>query len=398
MNKKKVFLVVLAVVVVGGVLVYRWMGEGGTSNPPQAGAPRTEALPVVVALVQERSFEDAVRVQANLQAETFALVSPRVAGVLETVLVEEGQTVEAGVTPLFQTDGLTLEKNLEMAKQDLKIKRLARAEQAAELRRIDVERRRKASVSQRFAKLYESRTVSLNEYEDKRMEADQLIADRDKTQSSLELAAEQERRAATALEVAEKNFRDARILAPISGRVTKRMAEPGEMGSPGSPVIRIDDVGHLEVSAFLPGDYYGRVVPGNTRVRIGSGGQAWGEYELSYKSPTVDSTLRTFEIKCRVNGDGRGLVPGALVDLTVILAKRNHPGVPTSALVQRKDGAVIFLAENDHARRMAVDIGLESDGWIEILSQGLPPDARVVVRGQSWLEDGRPIRIQEGAM
>ena len=61
------------------------------------------------------------------------------------------------------------------------------------------------------------------------------------------------------------------------------------MGAPGSPVVRVDDIASLEVSAYLPGQYYGRVDQGRTRVTIGAEDEWWGEHTVSYKSPTVRS-------------------------------------------------------------------------------------------------------------
>jgi len=74
---------------------------------------RAKPVPVAVKNVTFASFEDSLTIQGNLEARNYALVSPRVPGVLEEIMVREGQTVIAGETPMFQTDSLKLEKAME---------------------------------------------------------------------------------------------------------------------------------------------------------------------------------------------------------------------------------------------------------------------------------------------
>ena len=52
--------------------------------------------------------------------------------------------------------------------------------------------------------------------------------------------------------MAQKDLRDALVYAPISGVVSKRYKEPGEMGGAGQPVIRLEDPAVVEAVALLP--------------------------------------------------------------------------------------------------------------------------------------------------
>jgi hypothetical protein len=60
--------------------------------------------------------------------------------------------------------------------------------------------------------------------------------------------------------------------------------------------------------------------------------------------------------------------------------------------VVRKDGDFVFRAEGDRARRAPVRVGLEQDGYIEILA-GVA-DGDVLLVGEAPLSDGAAIRVQ----
>jgi RND family efflux transporter MFP subunit len=212
----------------------------------------------------------------------------------------------------------------------------------------------------------------------------------------LDVEREEERKSAASLAMAEKDLSDAVAVAPLSGRVTRRMAEPGETGSVGTQVLRIEDVCALDVSAFLPGQYYARVEPGATGVLVCAPGLSV-ESTVSYKSPTVDPSLRTFEIKCPLPGDGKCAVPGALVDAAVVLARREGLAVPVDAVQERAGRKVIFLADGLTARQIPVTTGLETGGFVEVSGDDLAAGSRVVTVGQFMLEDGTPIAAREEA-
>ncbi len=373
----------------------RLRGASAETKPSASAAPKT--VPVVLTAAQTRDFDDAVSSQGNLKAKNYALVSPRLNGVLDQVFVREGDLVQAGQTRLFQTDSLKLQKSVEMSRQEVAVARCALKEKEAAAEKTEAEYRKAKLDFERYQDLYKQKIVSLDAFEDKQSAFDQLTAVRKYNQTLIELSREELKRAETALAVAEKDLRDASSLAPIDGVVSQRLAEPGEMGAPGSPVVRIDDVQALEASAHLPAQFYARIMVGRTKVRIGNDRQDWGELTVDYKSPTIDPTLRTFEIKCRLAGNrDTGAVPGALAQMTVILAEHEGLGVPTAAVVQRAGKSAVFLNADGAAKMVTVQTGLETGGWTEILppaGQPVPFAAAtpVVSMGQFLLNDGTPI-------
>ncbi|HQF92330.1 MAG TPA: efflux RND transporter periplasmic adaptor subunit [Synergistaceae bacterium] len=394
MPKRVLMLATLMILALGGYGVVRFVGPANSREVKGASVDQPQAMPVVTALAEVRSFEDSVKVQGTLRAKNFALVSPRSDGMLEEIAVSEGDPVEAGKTLLFRGDTTNLEKRVQMARQDLLAARFAREQQAASVRKTDVELRRAKSDFDRFEALYREQAVSQSVYEDKQAVYDQLQSMRQLVQSGLAMAREAERKAEASLAMAEKDLQDAYMYAPISGVVTKRMAEPGEVGSRGKPILRIDDVGTVEAVAYLPGQFYGDVREGRTSVRLGEEERWERVAPVTYKSSVVDPTLRTFEIRTVLSGDGEHVVPGVLVNMRVVRTERRGVGVPYEALLERNSGKVIFLTDGQTAREVSVTPGLETGGWVEIVRGEVASGDAVVVQGQSRLSDGSMVTVR----
>ncbi len=211
------------------------------------------------------------------------------------------------------------------------------------------------------------------------------------------------------------------VRAPIDGVIGERYLERGDMAAPQLPIVTIVQLDELKAEVQIPEfelplieramdeaypvrirtagliDEFGRRVPHPARiVRI---------------SPTIDLATRMATVEIRCDNEQRRLRPGMLVDVEVVVEKRDQSLlVPAYAVLRKGEvGAsgeaiqrVVFTAENGRARQHAVTVGIAlpgtrraDDGWIEVRS-GLEPGDRVIVRGQHLIEDGDPIAVDDG--
>ena len=162
--------------------------------------------------------------------------------------------------------------------------------------------------------------------------------------------------------------------------------------SVGKVVLRIDDLSVVEAAAYLPAQYYPDVVSGTTTFRLGIGGREAGAHAVTYRSPTIDPTLRTFEIKGQVAAADGLAVPGQMADLTIVFETRAGLGVPSASILTRNGRTIVFVAQDGLAAAREVQPGLQNDGWTEILS-GLEAGESVVTEGQTQLRDGLSVEI-----
>ena len=167
------------------------------------------------------------------------------------------------------------------------------------------------------------------------------------------------------------------------------------MGSPGQPVLRIDDTSVVDVVAFLPSQYYGVVVLGRTEMRVEASGVDVGRQAISYRSPTIHPRLRTFEIKSALENPPEGVTSGAIAQIAVVLEARRGLGVPSESIQQRGGRSVVFVVEDETAREVPVETGLESNGWTEIRKGELEEGEVVISMGQYMVEAGTSVVVQQ---
>ncbi len=135
--------------------------------------------------------------------------------------------------------------------------------------------------------------------------------------------------------------------------------------------------------------------PGQTPVRLRLGDGTTADLTVTYRDPTIQETLRTFEIKCRWTDPPPEVAPGMMAHATVVLDQRLGRGVPAESVVRRGDDRVVFVIDDGHARHIPVTTGYQTGGWIEIID-GISDDITHVIRsGQHLLEDGDPVRVTD---
>jgi len=382
-----------------GVGIYSYsMWPAGEAADEGRGAEQVgQRVPVVLSPARAMTFEDAVVVSGSVQAKNYALVSARMPGPLDAIYVDEGDRVEAGRTQLFQTDSLKLTKALALARQALTVAECSVAEARARLEQALADKEQAERDLKRYQELARDNAVPIQLLEKQETGYKQAVAAVKDVEALIALREAQLEQARLSLAIAQKDLADSLVVAPISGRVSQRFKEPGEMAAAGTPVLKIEDLSVLEVSVFLPAEYYTRVLPGQTQMRVQVGGIDLGTRPVSYKSPTVNRRLRTFEVKGLAESPPPGVAPGCLARVAVVMDSRSGVGIPTAAIVRRGGHFVVFLVDGEKARMVQVKPGLETGGWTEILQADLPAGTPVVTMGQQLVEDGTPVSIVEEA-
>ena len=359
------------------------------------GGPKERVVHVKIEPLVSHDFEDRLVLQGTVEAKEIALVPARIGGTLQTIYVDEGDVVIAGKTLLFATDSLSAEKRVEIARRELAVSGFSSKEKEASRDRVEANLRKVSLDHHRFERLFEKKAVTKDALERFELAYLQASAELRHSESLVSLGTEQERLARAALAIAEKDLADTQVIAPISGHVSRRFMEPGEWGGPKNPVLRIENLSVVEISAYIPEAYYQRVIAGETPMRVRAGGADLGEMKVDYKSPTVHRSLRTFEIKGVVQSPPDSVVPGKMATIEVILSRREAHGVRRESIVTRNTGPAVFYVVGGVARLAQVKTGLDADGYVEITGGNLPAGAAVVTMGQSFLDEGTSVQVKE---
>ena len=386
MKTDRIALVLLAAVLPAALLA------AGCGKKESAAAETVRALAIRAQPAAARAFERRLTVQGTLEAKNYAHVASRADGNLDAIWVDEGDAVVAGETALFQTDPVSRENSLTIAKQNLAVAKASLEVAQASARKTEAEARKATLDFDRYERLHQAGKVSDNEYEAAEVQRAQAQAGLAVAEAQVDLAERQVKQAEASLSIAEKSLADTKIFAPISGVVSARTAEPGEQMSVGKVVLRIDDLATVEAAAFLPAQYYPEVQTGQTKFRLDVGGREAGTHVVTTRSPVIDPTLRTFEIKGKVEAADGLAVPGQMADLTIVFEARPGLGVSSAAILDRGGKPTVFVVQDGKAFAREVQTGFQNDGWTEILA-GLEAGEAVVVEGQTQLRDGLPVEV-----
>ena len=386
---------VIVVVMGAGAGIHAiWPTEQASADNSTA-AEKVKGIPVVLTLAKEMTFERTVVIAGNVQAKNYALVSARMPGPLDALFVDEGDAVEAGKTKLFQTDSLKLTKAVAIARQGLTVEEFSVKEKAASLEQVLAEKEQTEVDLHRYELLVKDNAISKQLYEQQATRVKQASAMVKHANALLALDKTKLEQARLALTIAEKDLDDSLVVAPISGWVSQRFKEPGEMAAAGTPVMRIEDLVLLEISVFLPEEFFAQVSRGKTQMRIEVSGIDLDVRPVSYKSPTVHPKLRTFEVRALVDSPPEGVAPGCLANVVILLDRRSGVGVPSAAVQRRDDRDVVFVVTDGQARRLPLTTGLETGGWLEVARGDLPAGTPVVTLGQQLIEEGAPVSVIE---
>ena len=330
-------------------------------------APVATAPPVAVALVEGRDIVERIEATGELLAKEEATVAAQVAGPITSVAVEEGNSVEAGQ--------ILLEIDPERRQLETHDARAGVEEARANLK----EREREAG---RIRALGKQGAASKA-----RIDAAGTAA----TLARSRLTASEAR-----LGLAVRSLRDSSVAAPFAGLVARRHVSAGEFVAAGQKLFDLVALDPVEVEFHLAEVDSGRVSIGDeVEVRVAPYPDEVFHARATMIAPTIDPRTRTLRVKAEIeNGEGR-LRPGlfARADLGVA-TRRGVPMVPQESVLQRADGAVVFVVEGgNRVRRVNVKTGVYQGDRVEI-REGIEPGLRVVVRGHAGLIDGSSVSVR----
>lgn len=180
----------------------------------------------------------------------------------------------------------------------------------------------------------------------------------------------------------------AEIRSPIDGWIVSRLAEVGDMTSPGMPLFVIEDLSRVKIKLSVAESDVVALQRGDTaRVTVDVLNESWPA-EIRRIIPAGDPQSRTFEVQLALaNPEGRlksGMFSRALFER----GARNAILVPTTALVQRGQLSGLFVIDTDERARLRwVRLGHSADGRAEVLS-GLTAGERFLVSPPQGLTDG----------
>ncbi len=335
-------------------------------------------------------------------------VFPLLAGQVQTLSVEEGDTVSRGQT-LFTVDTSTVTSTMGALQQSYSATKAAtdRAIESAQLgveqAELGVEQAQQA-VDNAEA-LLEVGAAAEQDVTQARQGLQQAQAALSQAQAGVAQAQAQQSASLAQIQASMDQITTqaelGTVTAPCAGTVTAVNLVRGGMASSAQPAVVIAENGAVEVAASVAEDVYMDIRKGdNAGVVISALSDDMVNGTISEVPAAANAQTSLYDVSVSLPADVKPPI-GAFATVTFYTDRRSDTiSVPTEAILTGADDeqyvfVVDTYAEGDTAVRVTVETGLVSNTDTEILS-GLAEGDRVVVKGQSYLSDGALVRIVTG--
>lgn len=327
-------------------------GRGGDADAAKAAtAPR-----VTVVTLSRDGAAGAIRASGLVAYQRETALSFKVPGVIARLSVDEGDRVRAGQT---------------LASLNL-------TEYSASFEESDASLRTAESQLARTRTLFEKGLVAQARLDDAQLAVD---------------------RARAARQASGFNRSQGVIVAPSSGVILRRSAEPNQNVSPGQPVLTIGEVGSgLIVRAGISAADAARLKIGDAAiVRITGLPEAPRRGRVTRVAAKSDASTGAFDAEIAVTPI-EGLRSGLVAEVDISASGGGGAAgpirAPTLALLDARadQGVVLVVDASNIARRRAVQTA-GVDGDSVLIVGGLEPGERVVSSGAAYVRDGQPVEI-----
>jgi len=318
------------------------------------------------------------QLNGTVMAQESANISTRVMGNISRILVKEGQKVSQGqlLASISSTD-LQAQKsriNAQIAEAEAGLKNAEKN-------------------YQRFKNLYESKSITQKEFNDVEMH--------------YEMAQSRVKAAKEGLNELNVQLGYASVKAPFAGRISKKIANEGDMASPGMPLFTIESLGKLLIVVNVP-EANMKDVKLNDEVQIlieALGKEMKGKVSLINPSAVQNGHQYKVEITL-VGASPANLLAGMNAKVAFKKASTDAPKneeaattpeaiwLPKSALVEKGQLEGVYTVSNQQTAMLRwVQIGKMTDSQMEVLS-GISPQDMVITQSEGKLYNG--VKVQVG--
>lgn len=325
-----------------------------------------------------------------------ATVSAKTTGRVAEVLIEEGTPVKQGQV-LARLDDTTIRPQLSLAERQLESTR--KNLQEVEVRVAEAQRN-----LARTEKLRTDKLVSESQLDTAQSELAALNARLEALRSDVKVAE-------GSLRVRAQELSDLTVVAPFDGVVVSKDAQPGEMVSPISAgggftrtgIATIVDMDSREIEVDVNEAFINRVKPGQKTEAVLDAYPDWTiPSHVINIVPTADRQKATVRVRIAFDVLEPRILPDMGVKVSFLDDSRPENAantraavrVPASSVIKEGETAYVWRVRDERVERVAVSVGAERDGRIDVLS-GINAGEVVVEQPVEGLADGAPIKQKE---
>ena len=357
-------------IAIGAVIVLGFAGLVATRMLKPEEEMQTKGLPAVtLTTATEGSIEQTTALMGTVQPSDTYYITPKVAGELVEIYVQNGQPVEAGA-PIAKIDN---QKQIDAAKAQMEAANAsvqAASQQAATAQ----------DAVNRMTPLYESGDISVQSY--------------NQTANSAKAAASQVDAAKAQAASAKLNYESqvefATVTAPAAGVVQNQNMTLHGMVSQSSQLCVITGTGAKVVKFNVTEDVLQNLTMGQT-VTVEKNGSSYSG-TVTKLTKLVDPQSGLFPVEATLSG-ADALSDGSSTKLSLVAAKADHALlVPVDAVYYSGGNPYVYTYENGLVKRVFITTGISDDQYYEV-TDGLDGTEQIVNSWTDDIYDGAEVRI-----
>lgn len=317
----------------------------------------TETIPVKVIPIDTDTNLSVIHASGSVTTENEAKLSFKIGGIIENILVKEGDKVKAG--QLLAT--------------------LKSVEIAAQVQQVQLSLDKAQRDYQRAKNLYKDSVATL----------------------------EQLQNAKTGVDIAKQNLQQvlfnqqySKIYAPVDGFVTKKIGNIGELAAPGSSIIILNALSSKNkwiLKTGLPDKEWASIETGNkATVTVDAFPGKTFSALVSKKALAADPVSGSFPIELQIDFVKEQPAVGMFGNAMITPAKSSVGySIPYEALLEAngKTGFVFVTDDKKTVKKVEVSIG-DINNSVVYITDGLQGHSYVVTSGSPYLADNSMIRVQ----
>ncbi len=339
--------------------------EDNPATQQTSDQPPPQPVAVSVIQLQLQTLQARVSSFGAIEALEEVNVAAELSGTVQAVHVNEGDRIEAGQL-LLELDAQKRELALQQASRQVE-----QTKAALEESRLKLERRRN---------LAEKETIS------------QEILDN--AQLSVDSSSAAYQQSLAALQLAERELQDTRIISPTDGVVEIRAVEPGEPVQAGASLITLQAVATLRVQTWVSEIDVSYLRPGSeAKVYPTSMPNRTFTARIEWVGVNADPATGNFPVKLILDEGLDILRPGMTVSVEMQAEEITGALIlPEEALVDYQRRRVVFVVVDNIAtiREPVLLAGLSNS---LIVLSGLSPGDKVITQGQHRLLEGAEVQL-----
>jgi membrane fusion protein (multidrug efflux system) len=177
-------------------------------------------------------------------------------------------------------------------------------------------------------------------------------------------------------------LKDRNVIAPFNGVLGYRGITGDILGSDNSIIITLDDNSIIYSDLKIP-ETFATFIKKDLPITAKFSGSKNKTYKgkVYAVSSRINAETRSLLTRVIIENENSELIPGSLLEVIINYNERNSLAIPdTSMMVEGSKTYVYKVSKDNIANKTEIEIGIRSDGFIEIIS-GLNEGETIVAEG-----------------